>query len=504
MRRRLHAGLVAVALVAAAATSYSYSTYSKWSSTPIFYVNPNNADMSASAAAAAVQFALNVWNTQGNSPFRFDYGGTNSDTSTANDGRNVVIFRNVSNGSTLATTYSWWDGSSRLVDSDVIVWDGGFTFFSGTSGCGGTNGAYLEDVLTHEFGHALGLNHSSVADATMYPSYGYCSQSMRTLASDDIAGLQSLYGVGSSGGTSGSGGGSSVPAITAPASGAALGGSSQTFTWTAGSGVTAYWLYVGTTAGSNNLFDLSLGTSLSATATGLPTNGSTVYVRLWWLLSGSWRFADYTYTAATTSGGSGGGTGTNPAITTPGAGGTLSGSSQTFSWSAGTNATSFWLYVGNTAGGSDLFNQSTGVNRTANVAGLPTDGRKIYARLWWVRNGAWEYADTTYTAAGAGTGGGGGGGTSSTNPAITTPSAGATLGSSQTFTWTPGTGIVRYWLYLGSSAGGSDLFFRDMGSGTSVTVGSLPSDGRTIYARLWWTRGVTWESADVSYKAPGS
>jgi hypothetical protein len=56
-----------------------------------------------------------------------------------------------------------------------------------------SNAAYIEDVATHEFGHALGLNHSTAVDATMYPSYGYCSQAFRTLAPDDQAGAQSLY-----------------------------------------------------------------------------------------------------------------------------------------------------------------------------------------------------------------------------------------------------------------------------------------------------------------------
>ena len=39
--------------------------------------------------------------------------------------------------------------------------------------------------------------------------------------------------------------------------------------------------------------------NFSATVTGLPTNGSTIYVRLWSFISGSWQNTDYTYTATT-------------------------------------------------------------------------------------------------------------------------------------------------------------------------------------------------------------
>ena len=38
---------------------------------------------------------------------------------------------------------------------------------------------------------------------------------------------------------------------------------------------------------------------LSRTVSGLPTNGSTIYVRLWSLIGSTWQFTDYTYTAVT-------------------------------------------------------------------------------------------------------------------------------------------------------------------------------------------------------------
>jgi hypothetical protein len=197
MRRRVFASAAAVLTLAGVLGSglHAYSTYSKWTAgSASFFVNPVNADVSQSAALAALQTAMNVWNTQSGSAFRFNYAGPTSSTTLANDGQNVVFFRPAANGSTIATTYSWWDGNNRLIDSDIVFWDSGFTFFTGTSGCGVvSNAAYIEDVATHEFGHALGLNHSTVADATMYPSYGYCSQAFRTLAPDDQAAAQSLY-----------------------------------------------------------------------------------------------------------------------------------------------------------------------------------------------------------------------------------------------------------------------------------------------------------------------
>jgi hypothetical protein len=52
----------------------------------------------------------------------------------------------------------------------------------------------LLTVAAHEIGHTLGLAHSNDRSALMYASY---SGPRRSLSEDDIAGVQSLYGVGS-------------------------------------------------------------------------------------------------------------------------------------------------------------------------------------------------------------------------------------------------------------------------------------------------------------------
>jgi len=52
----------------------------------------------------------------------------------------------------------------------------------------------LQGVMTHEYGHALGLGHSTCGGATMFPSGSPGSEAERSISSDDINGLQFIYG----------------------------------------------------------------------------------------------------------------------------------------------------------------------------------------------------------------------------------------------------------------------------------------------------------------------
>jgi hypothetical protein len=172
--------------------------------------------------------------------------------------------------------------------------------------------------------------------------------------------------------------------LTTPSPGSTLSSTTVTFAWTAGSGVTAYWVDVGSVPGGDQYYQSgNLGNVLTATVDGLPNNGSTVYVTLYSLVSGQWQSNVYTYTAFTFVGSSG-------VLTTPAPGSTLTSGSVTFGWSAGSGATAYWADVGSVAGGDQYYQSGNLGNVLATtVTGLPTSSTTIYVTLYSLVNGQW-------------------------------------------------------------------------------------------------------------------
>jgi len=263
-----------------------------------------------------------------------------------------------------------------------------------------------------------------------------------------------------------------------PTPGSKLSGSSVTFTWSADANATAYWVDIGSAAGGNNYYQSgSLGNVLTTTVSGLPINGSAVYVTLYSLVSGQWVSNGYTYTAA--AGG---------VLTTPNPGSTLTSGTVTFNWTAG-SGTAYWLDVGSTAGGNQyLQSGNLGNVLTTTVSGLPINGSAVYVTLYSLISGQWVSNGYTYTAAAGGV--------------VTTPTPGSTLTSGTvTFNWTAGSGTA-YWLDVGSTAGGNQyLQSGNLGNVLTTTVSGLPINGSAVYVTLYSLISGQWTGNAYTYTA---
>jgi predicted Zn-dependent protease len=152
-----------------------------------YYINPQNRDIAEADVVPAIKKGARAWNTW----VRARYLGVTTLKRARNDGQNTIFFRKPEYGA-LATTYVFSKGS-EILDVDIVFWDNPWKFYAGTTGC--TDGFYITDVATHEFGHAIGLGHSRDKQASMYKSCGWCSNEVRTLATDDRNAASRLYGL---------------------------------------------------------------------------------------------------------------------------------------------------------------------------------------------------------------------------------------------------------------------------------------------------------------------
>jgi uncharacterized repeat protein (TIGR01451 family) len=192
-------------------------------------------------------------------------------------------------------------------------------------------------------------------------------------------------------------GGSFVPAaITSPASGTDLTASSATFQWTAGANVSDRWLYISNVRpGGSELYNAEQGAATSRTVSGLPTDGSTLYVRLASLnaSTNTWFNIDYTYVAS--------GAFQPATLLFPASGSTFTSSTAIFQWSPGVLVSDYWLYVSNTAAGNgELYSADQGTGTLRAVTGLPVNGSPIYVRVASKNaiTGLWTNQDYVYTA----------------------------------------------------------------------------------------------------------
>lgn len=188
----------------------------------------------------------------------------------------------------------------------------------------------------------------------------------------------------------------------------------------------------------------------------------------------------------------------DPGISSPSANSTLTGTSQTFAWSGDdVEVEQWWLYVGTSAGASDIANSGPlGTSTQYDVIGIPVNGSAVFARLWYYSEARWQYVESSYTAAQI---------SDAAAPTMVSPAPGSELvGGSAEFEWRDNNTPVNFWwLYIGTQPGANNLYNSgpSLRSSTSVTVDQLPTDGTTVHVRLWHrVTGNGWRYIDTMYE----
>lgn len=123
----------------------------------------------------------------GNGTANFDpfWQGNSNGVGGTND--NIVSAISSCGGSTLAFTETPISNGWRIRFCDNRTWADGPANI-------GVNTFDLQGVMAHEYGHALGLGHSTVGGATMWPSIGSGAESERSIEPDDVDGMLCVYG----------------------------------------------------------------------------------------------------------------------------------------------------------------------------------------------------------------------------------------------------------------------------------------------------------------------
>lgn len=177
----------------------------------IFKINPSGAP--TSTIVNDVSAALNAWSNVSGSGLRASNGGTTSNCGLlVADGENTISFNNCDNYSPFSPPGGGCSGI--LAAAGIVQYNpfqsrviNGITFFKAIeanmsfnpyASCHFTSSCNVQEIATHELGHALGIGHSLDSSATMY-AYAHFDGRCAGLRQDDMSAIQFIYPGSSSG-----------------------------------------------------------------------------------------------------------------------------------------------------------------------------------------------------------------------------------------------------------------------------------------------------------------
>lgn len=161
-----------------------------------------------SQTVTQVLAAMNAWSSVSGAALRVVSGGSTSGCGLlARDGENTISFNNCDNYSAFApapgASCSGVLGAAGIINFTLSQSRAvnGVTFYRALEGnvsfnpyaaCYFSNNCNFAEVATHELGHALGLGHSTDANATMYP-YAHFDGRCAALRTDDTNAIRFMY-----------------------------------------------------------------------------------------------------------------------------------------------------------------------------------------------------------------------------------------------------------------------------------------------------------------------
>ncbi len=261
------------------------------------------------------------------------------------------------------------------------------------------------------------------------------------------------------------------PALSSPANGATVSGTSITFQWNASAGATKYWLEI--YGGGGYFYDANVGNVTSKEVTGFPNDGTIYYWRVFAGNDAGWNPSSRrSFTNV--------GLPPPPALSSPANGTTVSGTSITFQWNASTGATRYWLEI--YGGGRYFYDANVGNVTSKQVNGFPSDGTTYRWRVlpgnaagWNSNCPRWSFTNVRPLPP----------------PVLSSPANGATVpGTSITFQWNASAGATKYWLEI--YGGGGYFYDANVGDVTSKEVTGFPNDGTTYRWRVLPGNAAGW------------
>lgn len=166
------------------------------------YLNEDGTDrMPFESVSDIVAKSVSAWNVPEVSSLRMFYAGLTNETRVGYNpyttrNANIIVFRDDAwdeDPTIMAlTSVVFRNSSGKIYDADIEI--NTFQYAFGIVTPRSKGGLIdLQNTLTHELGHVIGLDHSDVEDATMFPYSTNGVTYMQTLDDDDRAAIAAVY-----------------------------------------------------------------------------------------------------------------------------------------------------------------------------------------------------------------------------------------------------------------------------------------------------------------------